>query len=361
VIKKALLSFAVLAIGLAAAEGLVRVFARRTTVMFPRFHTDAHYGPYTIRRFRPNMRFLHTSIDGRWEFRINSQGFRADKDYAYDKPPAVIRVLCLGDSHTAGFECRQEKTYASVIERYFARRGRQVEAINTGVSGFGTAEELVLLENEGVKYRPDFVVVGFSGNDFDDNVRGNLFGLKNGALTTNQTTYAPGVAILNRINDIALLRWLSQHSYLYSFGLNSVWEYRQKAALHDRQTAVATEMVVRQANVTADLTRYQYDLTVALLQRMHAFCRQHGAKLIIVEIPQDEKAGFSSIPSELREPFRQNCDVLLDSELVNGDYRGLMQLSMPHGHHHITKGTHMLIGIQIAKAMERSWGDAGGP
>ena len=91
------------------------------------------------------------------------QGFRADKNDDYEKPPGCQRVLCLGDSQTEGFECRQEHTFSAIIERYFVVRKKCVEAINTGVSGFGTAEELVLLENERVKFDPDFVVLFFLG------------------------------------------------------------------------------------------------------------------------------------------------------------------------------------------------------
>ncbi len=136
-------------------------------------------------------------------------------------------MLCLGDSQTEGFECPQERTFSAITERYFALRGKCVEAINTGVSGFGTSEELVLLENEGVKFHPDFVVLGYFANDLEDNTRCNIFGLKNGALVTNTTTYIPGVNILNRIDNFAVLRWLSQHSYLYSRGVNGVWEIRK--------------------------------------------------------------------------------------------------------------------------------------
>ena len=162
-LKKILFSLVVLLVGLLGAEGVARLLYRRSMPIFPRFHTDAHYGEFTIRRLRPQTKFWHTSIDGQWEFRINAQGFRADKNYEYEKPPGCQRVLCLGDSQTEGFECRQEHTFSAIIERYFAVRKKCVEAINTGVSGFGTAEELVLLENERVKFDPDFVVLFFLG------------------------------------------------------------------------------------------------------------------------------------------------------------------------------------------------------
>ena len=242
------MSLVVLLVGLAGIEGVAYVLYRKTTVIFPRFHSDVRYGDFTMRRLRPNTRFWHTSIDVQWEFRINGQGFRAYKDYTYEKPPGCQRVICLGDSHTEGFECRQDRTHAAVIERYFQTRGKCVEAINAGVSGFGTTEALVFLENEGVKFQPDFVTLGFYYNDFDDNTRCNMLGLKNGVLVTNSTSYIPGVKILNVINDIPPLRWLSQHSYLYSVILNGLWSHSKQRATDASLAKITDEMALKPAD-----------------------------------------------------------------------------------------------------------------
>jgi hypothetical protein len=236
-------------------------------------------------------------------------------------------------------------------------RGKRVEAINTGVSGFGTAEELVLLENEGVKFHPDFVVLGFFGNDPEDNIRCNIFGLKNGALVTNTTTYIPGVKILNQINSFALLRWLSQHSYLYSRGVNGVWEYERSQLEIHNEGKLTLEMAVRNTNTTAYIAEYQKDLTVSLLQRMYVCCKAHGAKLTVLDIPGVGHPNPTdinpSIPPDLRDVFRQNCDALIESEVTLADYRGLIDVHVPHGHHHMTEEGHLLYGIQVSKAMER--------
>jgi len=358
-LKKFLLSLVVLLVGLVAAEGVARLLYRRSMPLFPRFHTDAHYGGFTIRRLRPQTRFWHTSIDGQWEFRINAQGFRADKNYDYEKPLGCQRVLCLGDSQTEGFECRQEQTFSAIIERYFRVRGKCVEVINTGVSGFGTTEELVLLENEGVKFHPDFVVLGFFGNDLDDNTRCNIFGLKNGALVTNTTTYIPGVKILNWIDGFALLRWLSQNSYLYSRGLNGAWEYERGRLESRNERKLTSEMAVQNTNTTTYVAEYQKDLEVALLRRMYACCQAHGAKLIILDTPQLVDASHPSpdfkpsIPPDLRDAFRQNCDVLIECEPTLAEYRGLIAIHVPHGHYHLSEEGHLLFGIQVSKAIER--------
>jgi hypothetical protein len=338
---------------------LARFLYLRTTPIFPRFHNDAHYEEFTIRRLRPQTPFWHTSIDGQWEFRINAQGFRADKNDDYEKPPGCQRVLCLGDSQTEGFECRQEHTVSAIIERYFAVRRKCVEAINTGVSGFGTAEELVLLENEGVKFHPDFVVLVFFGNDLEDNTRCDIFGVKNGALVTNTTTYIPGVKIPNRIDSFALLRWLSQYSYLYSRGVNGVWEYERSRLETQNERKLTSEMAVQNTNTTTYVAVYQKDLEATLLRRMCACCQAHGAKLIILDIPElvdpsRPSPDFKpSIPPDLRDTFRQNCDVLIESEPTLAEYRGLIAVHVPQGHYHMSEKGHLLFGIQAAKAMER--------
>src|SRR5688572_17199981 len=104
--RRGLVTVAVIAVStllaLAAAELLVRTLFKHDTVMFPRYHTDYRYGPYTLRGIRPSARFRHTSSDGTWEFVTNGKGLRDRRELAYSKPAGTLRVLALGDSHTQG-------------------------------------------------------------------------------------------------------------------------------------------------------------------------------------------------------------------------------------------------------------------
>src|SRR5262245_8741474 len=120
---------------LLAGEVLARFLFRDSMVLFPRYFTEANYDGVTLRKLIPNSRFWHTSIDGSWQFRINSQGFRDDEDYVYAKPEGRHRVLVLGDSHTQGYEVRQEATFSKVLEQRLRARGMNVEVLNTGISG----------------------------------------------------------------------------------------------------------------------------------------------------------------------------------------------------------------------------------
>jgi hypothetical protein len=101
-------------------------------------------------------------VDGAWKFVTNSRGFRRHAGVHVCQAANTLRVLSLGDSHTQGYEVHQDLTFSAVLERYLKYHKINAEAINTGVSGFSTAEELVLLENEGVKYSPDVVSWVFS-------------------------------------------------------------------------------------------------------------------------------------------------------------------------------------------------------
>ena len=82
-----------LGIVLAIGELVVRSFYKDKTVLFPRYHTDAQYGQFTLRTIRPNSVFWHTSPDGTWKFATNNKGFRAEKDFEYKKPLASFRLL----------------------------------------------------------------------------------------------------------------------------------------------------------------------------------------------------------------------------------------------------------------------------
>lgn len=81
---------------------------------------------------RPNSQFWHTSVDGSWKFITNALGFRNTTEVDFVKPPKLVRILSLGDSHTNGYEVRQEATFSAVLERHLRHNGVNAEVINAG-------------------------------------------------------------------------------------------------------------------------------------------------------------------------------------------------------------------------------------
>lgn len=113
--------------------------------------------------------------EGKAFIRINSEGLR-DGEHEKAKPAGALRIAVLGDSYAEALQVPQEQTFWSVLERELAGcqslAGRRIETINFGVSGSGTAQQLLRLRHRVWDYEPDVVLLAFlTGNDFRDNVR----------------------------------------------------------------------------------------------------------------------------------------------------------------------------------------------
>lgn len=330
------------------AEFIIRFLYKDNMILFPRYHTEAQYGQFTIRKMRPNSEFWHTSPSGSWKFTINKQGFRNYKDFEYDKPKGIIRIISLGDSQTEGYEVRQDYTFSAIVEKYLLNQGYPVEVMNTGVSGFGTAEELVFLENEGIKYHPDFVILSFFANDFQDNLTAGLFNLeKDGSLVIQKKEHIPGVNIQDVIYSLPFTKWMSENSYFYSLLFNNIWDY-YKSRLNKTAFNQVTEYAIPTQEISSN---YGVALTTALWKRMYNFCHKNDIKLIVVDIPMLEKGNRieSSLSHSLLSTIQNYSDAYVIGDSLLADYIGVVDIHVPYGQQHISEFVHTLIGVAIAK------------
>ncbi len=99
---------------------------------------------------------------------LNSLGWR-DREHAYDKPDGTIRVLGLGDSYLWGQGVRFEDTLLAQLEKRLGNAfdGFGVETINSGILGTNTRYQLASLENRGMLFDPDLVLLVFVPNDVE--------------------------------------------------------------------------------------------------------------------------------------------------------------------------------------------------
>ena len=329
-------------------EIVVRFVYGDSVSLFPRYHTSADYGEFRLRRTRANLVFHHKSEDGRWRYETNDRGFRNFVNFEYQKPDGVIRILSLGDSHTLGYEVRQDFTFSAISNKYLQARGIRSEVINAGVSGFSTAEELLFLENEGIKYEPDFVVLAFYRNDIEDNIRTGLFELgENGDLKVASKEYIPGVRIQDLIYAMPGTKWLGENSYFYSILFNATWQFARNRLTKTR-SGESVEMAVATKQDPSD---YQEMLSVELVRRIASFCDDKEIKLIIVDIPafDDNDTVFSSLPDGLRTGIESLADGFVDTTGLLADFLGAAEIHVPHGQRHISEFTHTLIGVEIGK------------
>ena len=158
------------------------------------------------------------------------------------------------------------------------------------------------------------------------------------------------------------MRWLGEHSYLYSLAFNTVWSFFKTrlgvAAAERSGEAVAT---VEYAVPTREHTPTEIALANALLLRMHEFCEARGIRLIVLDIPTrvDERHARSSLAPDTRTVLDSAGIEYVDSEPLLGPYQGRAGIHVPHGYHHISETTHELLGAELARRLLPVQGHAG--
>jgi hypothetical protein len=100
----------------------------------------------------------------------NANGYR-DLERTQARPPGVRRVVSLGDSFAWGAGVEFDDAYPQRLERGLARRrGEAWEVVNLALPGMNTVDHAAQLEQEGMAYGPDVVLLGFVLNDSEDAV-----------------------------------------------------------------------------------------------------------------------------------------------------------------------------------------------
>jgi lysophospholipase L1-like esterase len=317
------------------------------TVRFPRRVVEA---PWGLRYNEPGARYRHHSADVNVAFRINAQGMRAERDFAYTKPAGVRRIVCLGDSFTAGYEVQQEETFASVLERELAERGQQVEVLNAGVSGFSTAEEVLYLERELWRYEPDVVLLSFFANDLADNVRTGLFGLEQDTAVPLADRYVPLGRLGNFLNTNALFNLLSERSNLMAL-------LKERVTVQIKANMVAENLAGAQGASAADPALYERRLEGALLRRLLDWCRERKVLLVVQSIPESIPVGPALRDDFPYDEFPVEQDGLrfIRCEEFLAPWLGKELLYWTRSHFHWTPFAHRLSGERLAEVIEQAW------
>ncbi|MBI1723457.1 MAG: SGNH/GDSL hydrolase family protein [Gemmatimonadetes bacterium] len=87
----------------------------------------------------------------------NSRGLRGRTEYTYDRDPSRRRILVFGDSYTFGDDVSDEETYSHFLEQLLP----DTDVLNMGEHGYGQDQMLLYLREEGIKYHPDVVILGY--------------------------------------------------------------------------------------------------------------------------------------------------------------------------------------------------------
>jgi lysophospholipase L1-like esterase len=242
------------------------------------------------------MRATYFRQEYRTEIAINSLGLRGP-EIPVVKPPGTLRVLVLGDSYAEGLQVPWEDLLSTRLERALNDgAGPRVEVVNGGVSGYGTADELLLLEKLGWRLKPDLVLVAFCiHNDVANNLERPLYDFSK---RPPRRVEAPPPS-RRALAVIRLKEFLSRHSQLYQLVRDRTAGFRgedltQKLGVRRRSgnAPAGGGPVARGLDYTSwfveppppELAR-GLEYTRELLGRMQEEGRARGARVLAVWIP----------------------------------------------------------------------------
>ncbi|HTL46541.1 MAG TPA: SGNH/GDSL hydrolase family protein [Verrucomicrobiae bacterium] len=205
----------------------------------------------------------------------NSRGLRGKREYAYEKPAGKVRILAVGDSFTFGEDVSDNEVYTHYLEHLIPN----AEVINIGVHGYGHDQMLLYLKEEGIKYKPDILFLGFLFYDMERNLLDfrdfakPRFRLSGGQLKlTNTPVPTPDQVLKQEF-------WRSKAADLWTIYYNhAAWENGANA-------------------------RKMKKLGTALIDEMLAVSKQMGAKMVIGYFPNEtDFTNFMEMPTP-REKF----------------------------------------------------------
>jgi hypothetical protein len=168
-LRERVIALFLVAVAVALALALGEVALRALDFSFPSFQTpDDLFGS----RLRPGAEGW-ARTEGEVYIKINSQGLR-DREHVTGKPHDVYRIAVLGDSYAEALQVPIDGAFWTLVPQHLAHcgfaTGKQIQAINFGVSGYGTAQELLTLRHRAWNYEPDLVLLAFfPGNDVRNN------------------------------------------------------------------------------------------------------------------------------------------------------------------------------------------------
>ena len=282
---KKLLFLAAALVAVAGLELAVRVSGYSAPFWY---RPDAQLG-WTL---RPGTQGWFTK-EGRTFVRVNDAGFR-DRDHSLDKPDDVFRIAVLGDEHSEAMQVELKDAWwlrlGQQLEGCSVAGGRRVEVLNFGITSYGTAQELVMLETVVMRYQPDLVLLQFSaGNDVQNNsfalaremerpfYRVDAKGVPRIDESFNTTPKfarhaAPSHEIARRIGDRSrAVQWLSM-----------LPEGKSRVGVHKALLGPPPNELWEEA----------WRITEALILRMNDYSRRNGAKFAIATVPATSESSY---------------------------------------------------------------------
>ena len=275
---------------------LCKIGLRLADISFPVFDT---YDESRGVALRPGKEGWYR-MEGGAHLRINSLGYR-DTEHATRKPAGSFRVAVLGDSFVEARQVDLEKTFwrllGSNLGACSALGGKPVEVLNFGVGGYATAEELLTLRRDVLRFSPDLILLGFfAGNDVHDNSK-KLSMATTWRMRRPFYTFSGDTLVLERAFEASILQRLLYKGVHHLHILELVneaqraWTVRQIKRSGERASEhfdLGTATMIY-GPPTDDVWRDAWRVSEALLAQMNREARDAGTNLAVFAVTMSEQ------------------------------------------------------------------------
>lgn len=209
----------------------------------------------------------------RWE-RLNADGFRGP-ERSILKPAGTYRILMVGDSVVETSSFAYDLSWGKVLEDSLSSRaigsglGLRYEVINAGVGGYVSWQALVRLEDSGLKYQPDLVLVLVG---WDDLVYSSL------------ENWRPGLNLADIQRTQVRELWASVRMplYRYSYTARLIRQFRNTTW---KEMGLGRLIKAHQRESGRPFNEHALNLYVQNLERIYRTTRGAGVRMGLVVWP----------------------------------------------------------------------------
>jgi hypothetical protein len=225
-----------------------------------------HFQPsYFFYKESYNKRFRGKPFASHGKFKLNSLGFRG-KEFT-PKPVNGYRIVALGDSFAFGV-VPYDANYLTLIETSLQKNHPNVDLLNMAIVGTGPVDYWELLRDEGLSYEPNLVLLSFFvGNDFVGPRRRRLY----------EFSY---------VTTLIYRTWTVGRSYRGPLRAASKFNYCDDCATMTEEQYLKVEGG-RSKKYIKGYKRFSRSVDAAMmyLEKIQALCKERGAQLVVVLIP----------------------------------------------------------------------------
>ncbi len=277
IVKKIALTVLLVVATLAYWEIGIRVIGKTA---FPLLRTDREVGSIHVKNFSgmawdalsARKNYIHT----------NSIGYVGD-DVPLTKPTSTIRIALLGDSGLAALQVDYYNNFTRLLENALNTSGMcnntHFDVMNFGVGSAGTFTEYQTYKKKIAQFHPDYVLVLFAGNDYEDNMLKSGFDLEHYA-EERKAVGLKEFLLQFELPKFMFHKLLANKTFIGTLRILGIIE----GDTTKRQQVLANESAPTNASSTPRYYAYTFDV----LSKFNNIVTVDGARFGVIVFPSEE-------------------------------------------------------------------------